>query len=105
MKTVKELTIAVKLFPCTKWEYAAFEITSCLAWRDLDAVVWRRCPDLERVQIFFQLDSTRMMINSTPYLQAAMRLCLSGLNERGILSIRIASIEKVRGDVWSTAGY
>jgi hypothetical protein len=104
-KSLEELTIAFG--PCrgTDWVDEVAEITSCPLWSDLDAILWRQCPDLERLQILFQPDLRYSMVDFLVHLQTIMYQRLPKLNERVVLAVGIASIEQVRDDAWSKAGY
>ena len=104
-ENLEDLTISFHPFSGTDWGDEVVDISTGHGWGDLDVAVSRRCPALTRFQVFFRADSNYSMDEVVKHLQDAMRVQLPSLYERGVLSIGIASIAKVRDDAFRRAGY
>jgi hypothetical protein len=83
-KSLKDLTIAVKISLYQTWDNAVTSFSNATAWTDMDYVLYNPESVLKNVRIFVDLQKSMV---ADEQLQTSMQVRLPRLHEHGILFI------------------
>jgi len=97
-KSLKELTIAVKISRYRTWDDALVSFSSAEGWADLDSILWNTNSVIESVRIYVDLPESMV---ADQRLRASMRLHLPKLSEHGVLSVGTGDIGDLQNHAWS----
>lgn len=100
-KTVRELTMAVRVLHYPTWNDAMQSLSNSFNQLKLDSFLWAWGTRLHKVRIFVEID---VDAHKQSELRAFVRQCLPRIDERGILSVGTGPMEELGTRVWSSVG-
>jgi hypothetical protein len=100
-KSLRELTIAVKISLYSTVDDAIRSFSSAAGWVDLDSILWNAESVIESVRICVELP--KFMVGDQQ-LQDSMRLCLPRLHEHGVLFIETGTTDDLQDRAWFRNG-
>jgi hypothetical protein len=98
-KSLRELTIAVKISRYATWNDAIRSFSNATGWMDMDSILWNAESVVESVRICVEPGLPRFMVTGQQ-LQDSMRLCLPRLHEHGVLLIETCTTDDLQDHAW-----